>query len=227
MLSFLLAFRAAGIGAHVFFFGQQPGQRSPSRIDRVGLGCSLGIAQLAGFGVEPRAIWAAHRLKRQCKHYRVSERGFKIHVITVNPILFGLRRSIREKLLKFDSERRGELIQTPTALCVHGGVHCNRGQNTLVHRLKSHVEIDVFSGRHRGKGLTKRFGSAETALALTHFTGPVMDIPNVLFVYAHAGHRNSVADAPENVPTWQLPRIDCITSTRFTGSIRPRHDHDI
>src|SRR5690606_14014020 len=79
MLSFLLAFRI-GMPIHVFIFSQQPGQRSPPRINRGGLACSLSIAQLTGLRVETRAIWAAHGLKRQCKHYRVSERGFKIHV---------------------------------------------------------------------------------------------------------------------------------------------------
>ena len=36
--------------------------------------------------------------------------------------------------------------------------------------------------------------------AFAHLTGTVVDVSNILFVHAHAGHRYSVADAAESEP---------------------------
>lgn len=197
MLSFLFAIctgpaPSIGILAHVIFFGQQPGQRRPPRIDRDRLGCNLGIARITGLWVETRAIRAAHRLKRQCKHYRVSERGFKIHVITVNPILVGLRRSIREKLLEIDFARLRELRQASTALRVHRGPRTRRDKNALVNRLEAHLEVDPLPCGNARKRLTEGLRGFDGALPFAHFAGATDDLANVLLIYAVAAHRNSL-----------------------------------
>ena len=106
----------------------------PPRINNLlGISHFFSRAFFSRFGVQPQAIGATHRLERQCKHYRVSERGFKIHVITVNPILVGLRRSIREELSKIDFSLGGKLCEAAPTLGNIANVGDDGSENPLVY----------------------------------------------------------------------------------------------
>ena len=91
-------------------------------------------------------LWAAIRsdpeLERQCKHNRVSDDGFKIHVIILNVILTSFVPMIREKLLKLDFEVESDLIEASAAFAAGGCRDVTGDQNAFVNGLESEVEFN-------------------------------------------------------------------------------------
>ena len=109
-------------------------------------------------------------------------------MITVNPILVGLRRSIREKLLKFDSKRRGELNEATPAFGAHLGVDVDGGQNTVVHGFEAHVEFHLNALWHPGETLAQLLGNDDRASPLTHLARLVHEVTNTLVILLHRSH---------------------------------------
>lgn len=96
-----------------------------------------------GLWVETWAIRSAHRLERQCQHYRISDEWFKIHVVVLNLILDGFPRMIPEEFLELDFDGQRDVDEAATALPLGDGVDLGRDENALVHRLESNVEIEL------------------------------------------------------------------------------------
>src|SRR5690606_29492438 len=96
-----------GLGAVVVSCGcLKPFARSPPRInDCFGLRGGHISEALTRDRVEAWAIRPADRLERQRQHHRISDYGFKIHVVVVNLVVEGFIGTIREKLLEFDLDR--------------------------------------------------------------------------------------------------------------------------
>ena len=64
--------------------GDQALEPRPSGVDRL-LVLVIGIIgeTRPAFGAESRAIFPAHRLKRQCEHYRVTQERFEVEQVVL------------------------------------------------------------------------------------------------------------------------------------------------
>jgi hypothetical protein len=171
VLSFLLAFRLGRNALTTVFLASELSKRGPTRISpRQWRFRFPSRAQLTRFGIKTRTIRAANGLERQCKHYRVSERRFKIHVIAVNLILIGLRSSVREKLNKFDLKPRTHFSEATNALGMDLRADIDGGQNTLVYRLQSNLKLHLLARGNNRDGLPQPRGDSELVFAFAHLT---------------------------------------------------------
>lgn len=131
-----------------------------------------------GLGVQPGTIRPAHRLERQCKHYRVSDDGFKIHVIILNVILTSFVPMIREKLLKLDFNAEGDVIEASSALSACLGYRLSGDQNTLVNRLETQVEFEWFVLAHGNQAFTPLHRSGHVNAEFLHLAGLADEVSN-------------------------------------------------
>lgn len=134
---------------------------------------------LTGLGVESGAIRLAHRLKRQCENYRISDQRFKIHVVVVNLEVRRFRIRIREKFLNLDFDRQFDVAEAASALA--GGLHIDVDghEDTLVHGL----ETDPFGERRtrldRHQTLAPAFAEHHLEVVLTHLARTAHQVAHV------------------------------------------------
>lgn len=131
-----------------------------------------------GLGVQPGAIRPANRLERQCKHYRVSDDGFKIHVIILNFILTSFIEMIREKLLKLDLKLNRHVVEASSALSGGHHIHFTSGQNALVNRLQTQVEFDRCTLNNGDQRFAPLLGCGHVDNQFAHHAGLADEVAN-------------------------------------------------
>ena len=129
-----------------------------------------------GLWVETWAIRSAHRLERQCQHYRIADERFKIHVVILNLILDCFSRMIPEELLELDFDRQGDVDEAPSALPLGDRIDFRGDENALVHGLQAHMQIESRAALHRHEPLAHLLGDVDGERLFAHLTGTVDEI---------------------------------------------------
>lgn len=134
---------------------------------------------LTGLGIESGAIRLAHRLKRQCENYRISDQRFKIHVVVVNLEVRRFRIRIREKFLNLDFDWQFDVAEAPSALARGQDIDVDGHQDALMHRL----ETDPFCERralwHGHQTLAPALAEHHLEVVLAHLARTAHQIAHV------------------------------------------------
>lgn len=134
---------------------------------------------LTGLGVESGAIRLAHRLKRQCENYRISDQRFKIHVVVVNLEVRRFRIRIREKFLNLDFDRQFDVAEAASALAGRQCVDVDGHEDPLVNGLETHLLGERRALLDGDQTLAPALGEHHLEVVLAHLPGTVHQIAHV------------------------------------------------
>jgi hypothetical protein len=133
---------------------------------------------LAGLRIKSGAVRPANRLERKCKHNRISNQRFKIHVVIVNFIIKSFVYRVREKLGEFDLKRQGHLCEASSALPFGHNIHCSADQNAVMEDFQTHVDAHVSARHDSNKALAEALRNSDIEGQLTVLPRTVHQIVN-------------------------------------------------
>lgn len=132
-------------------------------------------------------------MKRKCKHNRIPDHRFKIHVIIVNRVVKSFVKRIREKLLKLDSNGNLDVDEAPDALPRRDRVDPTTHEDAVVQRLEAGIQLKNAASSHADDGSRELIVDDDVLTALAHLARAVHEVEdgNVIGVAALVRHGRS------------------------------------
>jgi len=86
---------------------------------------------------------------------------------------------IREKLLKFDFDRKHNLNEASYALSDRFGVDVGAHEDAVVQRLEAQVEVKLGARGHPDHGISERVGGGDVEAPLPHLARAVQEVEHL------------------------------------------------